>query len=136
MPVYPDGKVLLGRSDKFNNQWVVFGGHLEPGEDLRDCAIRETKEETGLDVINPLMVIVQQEINPEEYKEPAHFIFFNFTVDVVDAKSPIILNSEFQEHCIINPEEFLLLDLNPSSRRFIEYYIATKDEQRRSDWLV
>ena len=41
--------VLMGcRND--NKKWTVPGGHLEPGEDPYEGAIRELKEETGLDV--------------------------------------------------------------------------------------
>lgn len=47
-----DGAVLLQhRDDKPGlpraNMWVIPGGHVEPGEAIRDAAIREVMEETN-----------------------------------------------------------------------------------------
>lgn len=44
-----DGKVLMLKR-KDNNKWTLPGGTLELDESLSDCAIREIKEECGLDV--------------------------------------------------------------------------------------
>ncbi|KAG8159775.1 hypothetical protein KVR01_010412 [Diaporthe batatas] len=48
----PDGKVVFGRrkSSHGAGQWAFPGGHLEYGEDFKQCAERETLEETGLRV--------------------------------------------------------------------------------------
>jgi len=46
-----DGKILLVRqqaSDRRN--WSLPGGHLEYGETIEHCLVREMKEETGLDI--------------------------------------------------------------------------------------
>ena len=46
-----DGKVLLMRRYKYGRHYyVVPGGGVEEGETLAEAAIREVKEETGLDV--------------------------------------------------------------------------------------
>lgn len=48
-----DDKVLMGlRKSKThgNNTWQFPGGHLEYGESFEECAKREVKEETNLDV--------------------------------------------------------------------------------------
>jgi len=50
--VLHEGDVLLLRhresSDRFAGRWNGVGGHVEPGEDIRDAALRELREETGL----------------------------------------------------------------------------------------
>ena len=45
-----DGKILLGERIGAHgaNTWATPGGHLEMGEGIEACAIRETLEEAGL----------------------------------------------------------------------------------------
>ena len=43
--------VLLKRHRKYNNIWISIGGHIEQGEDPVQTAIREVKEEVGLDIV-------------------------------------------------------------------------------------
>ena len=49
-----DSYLLLYRNKKKNdynqNKWIGVGGHIEEGETPNQAAIREIKEETGLDV--------------------------------------------------------------------------------------
>jgi len=44
-----DGKILFLNHKKYGI-WLQPGGHVEPGETPDEAAVRETKEETGLDV--------------------------------------------------------------------------------------
>jgi 8-oxo-dGTP diphosphatase len=48
-----EGRVLLGlrrSSSHGDGAWQFPGGHLEWGESVAACAVREAREETGLDV--------------------------------------------------------------------------------------
>jgi len=44
-----ENKVLLRKHDKYK-VWLSVGGHIEPGEDPTQTALREAKEEVGLDI--------------------------------------------------------------------------------------
>lgn len=50
--VMDNGRVLLVERGKGapRGLWSFPGGHVEPGETVRDAAIREVAEETGLDI--------------------------------------------------------------------------------------
>ena len=44
---------ILGVTRKYNhNDWGLPGGKLDPGETALEAIIRESKEETGLDIFN------------------------------------------------------------------------------------
>ncbi len=47
--VIKEGKILLTKRDDFET-WILPSGGVEEGESVAQAAIRETKEETGLDV--------------------------------------------------------------------------------------
>lgn len=60
--IYDDaGKVLV--QDRLNPDWpgITFpGGHVEYAESFTQSVIREVKEETGLDIENPVLCGVKQ----------------------------------------------------------------------------
>ena len=46
------GKILVQERIKYWTGVTFPGGHVEPGESFVDSAVREIKEETGLDIFN------------------------------------------------------------------------------------
>lgn len=47
--VFRDGRVLLTKREDFH-VWCLPGGHIDPGETFPQAAVREVREETGLEV--------------------------------------------------------------------------------------
>ena len=98
------GQVLLTRRAD-NGLWCVPGGHMDMGETIRRTAIREAKEETGLDVeIEALsgMYTVQYpaDIFPERKKRPVFIVAFR--CKIVGGK--LTLNDEVTEFGWFDPQ--------------------------------
>ncbi|GFZ16165.1 nudix hydrolase 1 [Actinidia rufa] len=69
-------KVLLGRrlSSIGYNTFALPGGHLEFGESFEECAAREMKEETGLDIENIEFLTVTNNCFSEGAKPRVHLV--------------------------------------------------------------
>lgn len=71
----PDGiEVLLIKPRQSVDAWGIPKGHMEEGESLIDCAIRETWEETGLACMPEKKLDPVDTINPHEYKRVHAFL--------------------------------------------------------------
>ena len=57
------GRVLVGRrKGSHAPYWSIPGGYLEPGETFEGAAIRKVREETGLEIANPVVVGVSNNL--------------------------------------------------------------------------
>ena len=117
----PAGELLLLKSHKWPGKYVVPGGHVELGERIEQAAIREAKEETGLDVYNLQFVCFQQFIYDPSFWKRRHFIFFDYACrsDSLEVK----LNDEAQEHVWTGLEAALRLPLDSYTCHSIERII-------------
>ena len=78
-----DGKILLEkrRGEPGKGRWSVPGGLVELGETTVEAIIREVKEETGLDVAEPELIDVVDNITRDENGEIKwHFVIIDYFV--------------------------------------------------------
>ena len=117
-------ELLLVKSHKWPGKYVVPGGHVELGERLEDAAIREAKEETGLDIYDLKFVNFQQFIYDPSFWKKRHYIFFDYfcRTDSLEVR----LNDEAEEHVWFKPDAALHLALDSYTRVSIEKIIAEK----------
>jgi ADP-ribose pyrophosphatase YjhB (NUDIX family) len=92
------GNVLLVRTRKWSGKWGIPGGKVELGETLEDAFRREIREETGLEILEPRLVMVQEAINHPEFHRPAHFVLINYVADVAGETPSVTLNDEAEEY--------------------------------------
>ena len=92
------------KQDYHEGKWNGLGGKIDPGETPEECAIREVKEESGLDLVNPRL---------------RGFITFPMFDGVDDWYVYLFTGTEFTGDLIDSPEGNLawidddkLLDLN------------------------
>ncbi len=117
----PKGELLLLKSHKWPDKYVVPGGHVELGERLEEAAVREAKEETGLDVYDLKFITFQQFIHDPSFWKRRHFIFFDFACKT-DSRE-VVLNDEAEEHVWVSLEEAVRLPLDSYTRTSIERII-------------
>jgi 8-oxo-dGTP pyrophosphatase MutT (NUDIX family) len=126
--VQKDGAVLLiCRSD--NGNWSLPGGAHDPGETLSRTAVRETKEETGIDIRVTGLVGI--------FTDPTHLIHYTsddevrqeFTVVYrgvpVDGQPTISDESTRVEW--IQAERISALAMDPSQRKRIDWALTRSE---------
>ncbi|EKD71048.1 MAG: hypothetical protein ACD_46C00286G0003 [uncultured bacterium] len=124
-----EGEVFLGKSPKFDGKWIAPGGHLEEGESFVNCAIREIKEELGVDVHSLKFLRTHLFIAPEYKNKGAKFICWNFVGRFNGKSSNMVISpAEYSDYCFINPKKALKMpDIHPTAKSIILYYLNDKE---------
>ena len=72
--IFFEGKLLLVRIGYAHKKWVLPGGGIERGEEPKDAALREAKEESGVVITSP--VYIGERSYNNQYKKVTVFYYF------------------------------------------------------------
>ncbi len=96
---------LLILKPNYKEGWLVPGGSTDEGESPLECAIRETKEEIGLDISEMQLVGVYHSPKKGFYFDSLKFIFFGGIL-IAEQISQIKLQiEELDEYTFKSPNE-------------------------------
>ncbi|TLF94945.1 NUDIX domain-containing protein [Nocardia cyriacigeorgica] len=126
-----EGRILLQRRAD-SGLWALPGGAMEMTESLPGCAVREVKEETGLDIEITGLV--------GTYTDPRHIIAYSdgevrrqfnvcFLARVIGGELDI--SDESTELRFVVPSELDNLDMHHTQRLRLNHYL----EARRAPYL-
>ena len=119
--------LLLRRSDSGN--WALPGGTLELGESIVECAVREVREETGLEVEITGLVGV--------YTDPRHLIAYSdgevrqqfnvcLTAQTIGGTLRHSDESSALEH--VDPSDLDELPIHPTQRLRLDHFLMGPSE--------
>jgi ADP-ribose pyrophosphatase YjhB (NUDIX family) len=122
--------LLIKRRD--NDLWALPGGGMDLGESIVETAVREVKEETGLDIEVIGLIGV--------YTNPRHVIAYTdgevrqqfslcFTTRLIGGQ--LHVDSESTDIAWTRPQDIESLSMHPSMRLRIQHYL----EQRPTPYL-
>jgi nucleoside triphosphatase len=117
----PESKILLVRSHKWRNKYVIPGGHIELGETIVAALIREVKEETGLYIYDIEFIGLQEFIFDDAFWKKGHFIFFDYACKT--DSTHVKLNSESEEYLWVSLEDTVNHPVEPYTQRTIQAYL-------------
>lgn len=85
--IFDDEKRVLLQKRADVGLWGIPSGHVEPGESVTEAAIREVKEETGLDILVSRMIGVYSDPESQVFAYPngitTHFVTTYFEGKVI-----------------------------------------------------
>lgn len=115
-------EILLIKSHKWGDNYLIPGGHVELTETVKEAAKREGEEETGLK-LKPLYCInIGELINEPTFNRRAHLVFFHFVCEALTKKVKLD-ERELKEFIWINPNKALELNLTKGVRQTVKNYI-------------
>ncbi|AKH86907.1 DNA mismatch repair protein MutT [Streptomyces sp. CNQ-509] len=117
------GRILLQRR-RDNGLWALPGGGMDLGDSLPGCAVREVKEETGLDVEVTGLV--------GTYTDPRHIVAYSdgevrrqfnvcFTARVVGGT--LAISEESTELRFVDPGELGALPMHHTQRLRLRHFL-------------
>ncbi len=127
--ILKDNKILLGHRSPTRKDtggifepdtWTLPGGKQEYEETIYETAIRETKEETNLDIKNPVVFSVSDDFQPDR-----HFITIEMLTEEYSGE-PKVMEPDKEDEWRWFSLDDLPSNIYSPSKKFIEKYLGEK----------
>lgn len=118
-----NGKVLVQKRVKYWTGVTFPGGHVEKGESFTDSAVREAKEETGLDIKNPKLCGTVHWCHKDTDERYIVLLYKanEFSGELVDS-------TDEGEVFWINKEDFKNYQLSPNFSTYLKVFLSDNNE--------
>ena len=129
--VSPDKNQILMHHHKKINKWLQFGGHADGEENLLKVAMREAREESGIQHFTKLSTeIFDLDIHeiPEQITHPAHKHYdvrFIFEADPLNSK--VIVSDESYDVKWVYRQKAVKLNPELSIKRMVQKTLLMKN---------
>lgn len=109
--IIKDGKIFLTKDSK--GCYYTIGGAVEVNEEAADAAVREVKEELGIDSrVNQLAFVVENQFTHEGID--LHNIEFHFIMEPIGEMPEKMIEGQLKQTCEwIDVDKFVNLDIVP-----------------------
>jgi 8-oxo-dGTP pyrophosphatase MutT (NUDIX family) len=122
------GRILLARRTD-NQLWTIPGGAMEPGEFIAETAVREVKEETGIDVeIVSLVGIYSNPHHVVEYADGEVRQQFSICFSCRPLGGELKPSDETSEVDFFAPAVLDGMEIHPSIRLRIGHFLEARAE--------
>lgn len=112
-----DGKILLlHRNTAKRQQWEIPGGKLEDSEESSDAAIREVKEELGVEVL------IISKLGEKTFKEDGHTLYYTWYLAKITRGEVGIMEPEsFDDMRYFSRSQMqkIHIELSPNTQNFL-----------------
>lgn len=119
--IIKDGKILLEKrkSEPGRGKWSMPGGLVELGESISQTVVREVAEETGLEVCEPELIdVVDNVVKDENGEIKYHFVIIDYFVKLKGGK--LNASSDAEELRWVPLSEVEKYDLTKTFKAFIQ----------------